>query len=185
MVALGVGLPCWLWPSFKYRFLAGLLPLLIMLAAIAAFRIGRSPRWTVCVVVGVFGFWGVQWWLTGSPAKYYAFDLDHQRDYGHMRAAAEVLSRLPPGPVLSFPDALDGGIEAAYWHGHAFVSARGFSEDKLARLARDFHTTYALLSPDRRSFVESCFPRARLLHAGPEYLVYVLADSPTGAMNTR
>jgi hypothetical protein len=174
LLILGVGLPCWLWPSFKFRFLAGLLPLCVWLAAFAAARAERIPRWAGPAILGIAGFWAAQWIATGSPAKYYAFDLDHRRDYAAMRDAARVLESRPPGSVLTFTRVLDGGVEAAYWHGQKIIAARGFTVADLLRLNADFSPDYALVPPARRAVIEDNFPHAILLHEGAAHLVYSL-----------
>ncbi|MFH1496619.1 MAG: hypothetical protein ABII82_02220 [Verrucomicrobiota bacterium] len=174
LIALGVGLPCWLWPSFKFRFLAGLLPLAVWLVALAASRSTRFPRWAGGAVIGVLIFWGAQIVLTRSPAKYYAFDLEHRADYADMRAVAAVLAAQPPGVVLSFNQTLDGGTAAAYWHEHPFVSARGHPDAFLRRHAETFNVAYLWLSPERAEAVATLFPQASLLHAGDSHWVYSL-----------
>jgi len=119
-------------------------------------------------------FWAAQWIATGSPAKYYAFDLEHRPDYTSMRAAAKVLEACPPGSVLTFSHALDGGVEAAYWHKKKIIAARGFRTSEILRLVADFSPDYALAPPSRRGVIEDNFPDAVLLHDGPEHLVYIL-----------
>jgi hypothetical protein len=174
LLVLGIGLPCWLWPSFKYRFLAGLLPLCVWLAAFAATRSARLPRWALSASVGVACFWAAQWIMTGSPAKYYAFDLDHRRNYALMREAAAALHPQPPGDVLTFSRVLDGGVEAAFWHKRPIIAARGFPDAAILRLAEDFTPRYAIAPPARRTLIEKNFPEALLLHEGPAHLVYIL-----------
>jgi hypothetical protein len=117
------------------------------------------------------GFWLVQIALTGSPAKYYAYDRAHLKDYRLMREAAAFLKTRPAGLVVALPEALDGGTEAAWWHHHPTVNVRGISAGMLRRLISDFRPAYLLLSPERRAEAP---PGATLSFENQGYLVYEL-----------
>jgi hypothetical protein len=178
LVVLAISAPCLGWPEFKYRFLVPVLPFVIILAVIGWQELKlRRPRWlsrllATGAMAGCAVFWIVQIALTGSPAKYYAYDMRHLHDYQLMREAADFLRDRPPGVVLSFSDPLDGGGEAAWWHGKVIVGARGFSDTRIQKLATDFRPSYLLLSPRRRDLVATIYPQARPHFENASYLVY-------------
>lgn len=178
LVVFAITAPCLGWPEFKYRFLVPLLPFVIILAVIgwAELKLKRPPWLSRLLATGAMAgcavFWIVQIALTGSPAKYYAYDLRHLRDYRLMRQAADFLRDRPPGVVLSFSDPLDGGGEAAWWHGKIIVGARGFPDARIGKLTADFKPSYLLLSPRRRELVATMAPGATLRFENAGYLVY-------------
>ena len=179
-VVLAIAVPCLGWPEFKYRFLVPLLPFVLILATLGSAQLlagTTHPRAaTTRVILGLtglfcLGFWFTQIALTGSPAKYYAYDREHLADYRLMQGAAAYLHAQPPGTVIAFSDTLDGGAESAWWHHHPTVSVRGVAPAHLKRLIDDFHPTYLLLSPSRRADVP---PGATLGYENSAYLVYQL-----------
>jgi 4-amino-4-deoxy-L-arabinose transferase-like glycosyltransferase len=172
LVTLALALPCLGWPQFKYRFPVLLLPL-VLIAAVIGFR--RSRRTTFLATASAAGcliFWCVQFILTGSPAKYYAYDREHLPDYRLMREAAAFLRTQPAGTVLSLPHQLDGGTEAVWWHQHPAILAHGFPTPYVQRLAADFKPAYLLLSANQSPRLPSLFPDARLLFENPGYHIY-------------
>jgi hypothetical protein len=174
LIVSAVAAPCLGWPDFKYRFLVLLLPFVIILAVVGLETC--RPRFKKFFAIGAVGgclvFWIVQIALTGSPAKYYAYDLKHLGDYRLMREAAHFLQTQPPGVVLSFSSPLDGGIEAAWWHLKPIVGGRGFPAAYLKKMAADFHVRYLLLSPDRRDQIALISPGAELRFENTAYLIY-------------
>ncbi|MFA6961124.1 MAG: glycosyltransferase family 39 protein [Opitutaceae bacterium] len=177
--------PCLGWPEFKYRFLVLLLPFVLILAVVGAMRLASRLRlWKVRLILGASvtgcaAFWITQMALTGSPAKYYAYDLKHLHDYRLMREAADFLRTQPHGVVLSFPRGLDGGVEAMWWHHQPAVLARGFRTPLLKRLVADFRPDYLLLSPGETEKLAAIAPDAVLLFENAGYLVY--RRTPAGA----
>jgi 4-amino-4-deoxy-L-arabinose transferase-like glycosyltransferase len=183
LVVLTLIAPCLGWPEFKYRFLVLALPLVVILAVLG-FEANRSSLrrpFAVFALAGCTVFWVVQMALTGSPAKYYAYDLKHRDDYRLMKEAATFLGKQPHGVVLSFPSPLDGGVEAVWWHHQPAVLARGFTKSRLQRLNVDFQPAYLLLSPDRRDQVETIAPDATLCFENNGYLVYRRTPGNTDA----
>jgi hypothetical protein len=177
-VVLAIAAPCLGWPEFKYRFLVLILPFVLILATLGSAQVLAQLRHRAATrallattALAGFAFWAVQIALTGSPAKYYAYDREHLRDYQQMRAAADYLKTQPPGVLIAFSDPLDGGTEATWWHHHPTVSVRGVAPGSLHRLIRDFKPTYLLLSPSRRADVP---PSALLRYENAGYLVYAL-----------
>ncbi len=184
LVVLAITTPCLGWPEFKYRFLVPLLPFAIVLAVVGFEELKlRRPPWlsrlfATGAMAGCAVFWIVQMTLTGSPAKYYAYDMRHLRDYRLMREAADFLRDRPPGVVLSFSDPLDGGGEAAWWHGKTIVGARGFPDARIQKLTSDFKPSYLLLSPRRRNLIASLYPGISPCFENASYLVYELPAPP-------
>ena len=191
LVVLAITAPCLGWPEFKYRFLVPLLPFVIILAVIGWQKLKVQtfawikPMLATSAIAGCAIFWIVQIALTGSPAKYYAYDMRHLRDYRLMRQAADILRHEPPGVVLSFSHPLDGGIEAAWWHGKPIVGARGFSDAHIRKLTADFKPFYLLLSPQRRDLVAAVAPGAILRFENAQYLVYACFYGATTADSHR
>ena len=179
LVVLAIAVPCLGWPEFKYRFLVPTLPFVVVLAVIGLEELRglRWPQWiprmlAAGAIISCAVFWIVQISITGSPAKYYAYDLRHLRDYHLMREAADFLRDQPPGVVLAFSDYLDGGSEAVWWHGKPNVEARGFPDALVRKLAADFKPSYLLLSPQRRDLAASLCQGAQPCFENKEYLVY-------------
>ena len=177
-VVLAIVAPCLGWPEFKYRFLVLILPFVLILATLGGAQLLNQLRHRAAIrallattTLACLAFWAVQIALTGSPAKYYAYDREHLRDYAQMRAAAAYLKTQPPGVLIAFSDPLDGGTEATWWHHHPTVSVRGIAPDSLHRLIRDFKPAYLLLSPSRRGEVP---PSAQLSFENAGFLVYTL-----------
>ena len=172
IITLALALPCLGWPEFKYRFLVLLLPL-VLIAATLGFRRSRLTTFLATgSVAGCLLFWCVQIALTGSPAKYYAYDREHLADYRLMREASAFLRAQPPGTVLSLPHQLDGGIEACWWHAHPAILARGFPLPVAQRLIADFRPAYLLLSADASP--SELTPTASLLFKNAGYHLYSL-----------
>ena len=179
-VLVAIVAPCVGWPEFKYRFLVPALPLVLILSTLGGIHLAsgatRLRLTPVRALLGLtalacLGFWLVQIALTGSPAKYYAYDREHLRDYRLMREAAAFLKARPAGLVVALPEALDGGTEAAWWHHHPTVNVRGIGAGMLHRLITDFRPAYLLLSPERRADAP---PGATLSFENQGYLVYEL-----------
>lgn len=174
LLTLALALPCLGWPEFKYRFLVLLLPL-VLIAATVGFRRSRLTTFLATgSVAGCLIFWAVQITLTGSPAKYYAYDREHLADYRLMREAADFLRDQPPGSVLSLPHQLDGGVEACWWHQHPAILARGFPLPVTQRLVADFHPAYLLLSADQSAQAPLISPGALLHFKNAGYHIYTL-----------
>lgn len=174
IITLAIALPCLGWPEFKYRFLVLLLPLVLIAAAIGFRRSRLTPFLATGSIAGCLIFWCVQIILTGSPAKYYAYDREHLADYRLMREASAFLRAQPPGAVLSLPHQLDGGVEAVWWHQHPAILARGFPPPIVQRLLADFQPAYLLLSANQASQLPILSPHSRLLFANPAYHIYAL-----------
>jgi 4-amino-4-deoxy-L-arabinose transferase-like glycosyltransferase len=184
VITLALALPCLGWPEFKYRFLVLLLPLVLIAAAIGFRRSRLTSFLATGSIAGCLIFWCVQIILTGSPAKYYAYDREHLADYRLMRDAATFLRAQPPGAVLSLPHQLDGGVEAVWWHQHPAILARGFPPAVTRRLIADFRPAYLLLSADQAPQLPALSPHSRLLFANPAYHLYALPPPPPDSTNS-
>lgn len=183
LVPLAILAPCLGWPDFKYRFLVPALPFVVVLAVIGFDALSsRAARWLPRTLAwgaagGCVAFWIVQIVLTGSPAKYYAYDVDHLRDYRLMREAAEFLRTQPSGAVLS----LNGCVDSAWWHGKPFVNVPRFSAPIVRKLADDFKPAYLLVSPRRRNAIAALFGGAEPSFENRAYLVYVFGQNTPAA----
>jgi hypothetical protein len=138
------------WASFKYRFLVPILPLAFVLTATGFhFCRERGGTWSTWGKIGIggtfvwfFGAWIASSWLTGSPSRYYAFDLAHKVDYSHMSIFSEKIKKLERGTIIGSAKCLDGGIEGVYLHQFPYISARGFSWEYIQKIRKDFKATY-------------------------------------------
>ena len=152
LLCLGISylVPVLGWASFKYRFLAPILPFALILTAIGYHSCrdlgGSQAKWAKHAMIGMFlwffGAWVVSSALTGSPTRYYAFDLKHKGDYSEMVEFAEQITKLERGTIVGSAKSLDGGIEGIYLHQFPYVHARGFGWDYLQRIRADFDATY-------------------------------------------
>lgn len=152
ILCLGISylLPVLGWASFKYRFLAPILPIAFVLSAIG-FQYCRKCggswiKWGKLAVIGIFlwfsGAWVVSSILTGSPTRYYAFDLKHKNDYSEMITFSEQIKKMDRGTIIGSAKSLDGGIEGVYLHQFPYIHARGFPWNYIQRIREDFDATY-------------------------------------------
>jgi hypothetical protein len=152
ILCLGISylLPVLGWASFKYRFLAPILPIAFVLTAIGfqscRKRGGFWTKWGKLAMIGTFswfcGAWVVSSILTGSPTRYYAFDLKHKEDYSEMISFSNQIKKLDRGTIIGSAKSLDGGIEGVYIHQFPYIHARGFPWEYIQRIREDFDATY-------------------------------------------
>ena len=148
--------PILLWPGFKSRFLAPLLPLAIIFICIGAHHFFPKSKikqkWEKIVVGSIFLWFGASWLLsvsvTGSPSRYYTFDLVHKENYQEMLGLVNKMKGLERGLVIGAARSLDGGMEAIYWHRFPYVHWRpwvghdGMNWESVARIRKDYQAKY-------------------------------------------
>jgi hypothetical protein len=143
-------IPVLCWASFKYRFLVPILPIAFIFTAMGCRycqdRGGLWPNFAKLAMTGTFAWFGIAWIvtiiLTGSPTRYYAFDMKHKEDYSEMVIFANKVSSLEKGTIIGSAKSLDGGIEGVYIHKFPYIAARGFPWEYIVRLRKDFDATY-------------------------------------------
>ncbi len=149
-------LPVLLWPGFRSRFLVPVLPFVFILSAIGFHYLyiqrGLARRLSRVALFTSLGWFAISWLitsnLTGSPARYYTFDLKHKVDYADMMILVDRMKGLEKGVVVGAARSLDGGMEGIYWHGFPYVHARpwvsgdGLQWSLIERLQKDYHAQY-------------------------------------------
>lgn len=143
-------IPILLWPGFKSRFLAPLLPIAFLFSYFGFQSLKEHfPKF---FLAGRICLWGIPIWfafswicssiLTGSPSRYYTFDLKHKTDYIEMLEMVEEMKALEPSLVVGSARSLDGGLEAFYYHQFPYVHARGFDWILIERIRDDYEAKY-------------------------------------------
>ena len=143
-------IPILLWPGFKSRFLAPLLPIAFLFSYFGFLSLKEGfPKF---FLVGRICVWGIPIWfafswicssiLTGSPSRYYTFDLKHKTDYIEMLEMVDEMKALEPSLVVGSARSLDGGLEAFYYHQFPYVHARGFDWRLIERIRDDYEAKY-------------------------------------------
>lgn len=148
--------PILLWPGFKSRFLASLLPLAIIFICIGSYHFFQESKvglkWKRIIVGSIFLWFGSSWLLslsvTGSASRYYTFDLVHNKNYQEMIGLVDKMKELERGLVIGAARSLDGGMEGIYWHGFPYIHARswvsgeGMNWETVARIRKDYQAKY-------------------------------------------
>lgn len=165
-----------LWPVFKYRFLAPVLPAIHMVAAFGFTKLyDRRPFWNllgwICLVGTIV--WGIQGFFEQPPTRYYRNDADHAANYEKMLPLARELGQLEPGVVLGYSRSLDGGVETIYWHRFPFVHGRGREgQEQVRKLVHDFDVRYIWADQFTLHKIESYLPEARFILGNEFYYVF-------------
>ena len=164
-----------LWANAKFRFLVPLLPVAYLLAAKGCVHLQRGqPRARqlgyICLV-GLFG-WSACAHIWQPTTRYTAFDNPHKELYAQMQPLAKQLAHQPPGVVLGYARALDGGVETVYWHQQPHVQATGIPPQFLPRLAADFHVRYLWTDTALQETLTAAFPHAKRILANRSFAVF-------------
>jgi len=145
-----------LWPGFKSRFLAPVLPLAMVLSILGYSKlivreVFLKKLGVGCLAVIFIWFmfsWSISVQINGSPSRYYSFDLKHKNDYAEMKALALDMHGLPKGLVIGAARSLDGGVEGIYWHefpyihSRAWVSGEAMDWNLIERIKTDYNARY-------------------------------------------
>jgi len=164
-----------LWANAKFRFLVPILPVAYLLAAKGCAQLQRGqPRARqlgyICLI-GLFG-WSACAHIWQPTTRYAAFDNPHKALYSQMQPLAKQLANQPPGVVLGYARALDGGVETVYWHPHPYVQATGIPPQYLTRLAADFQVRYLWTDNALKETLTATFPQAKLILSNRTFAVY-------------
>ncbi|MEI8062780.1 MAG: glycosyltransferase family 39 protein [Verrucomicrobiota bacterium] len=164
-----------LWANAKFRFLVPLLPVAYLLAAKGCVHLHRGqPRARhlgyICLV-GLFG-WSACAHIWQPTTRYAAFDNPHKELTAQMQPLAKQLAHQPPGVVLGYANALDGGVETVYWHQHPHIQATGIPPQHLPRLAADFQVRYLWTDTALKASLTAIFPHAQLILSNRAFAVF-------------
>jgi len=184
-------LPVLLWPGFKSRFLVPVLPFVFILSGIGyhyLYTRGGLASWVSRVALFTsLGWFAISWLitsnLTGSPARYYTFDLKHKVDYAEMMILVDRMKGLEKGVVIGAARSLDGGMEGIYWHGFPYVHARPWvSVEKLdwsiiERIRKDYHAQYFWTDEIMMPKYEQNLKKMELLLRSGKFRLYRFAES--------
>ena len=184
-------LPVLLWPGFRSRFLVPVLPFVFILSAIGYHYLytqgGLARRLSTVAFFTSFGWFAISWLitsnLTGSPARYYTFDLKHKADYADMISLVEGMTELEKGVVIGAARSLDGGMEGIYWHGFPYVHARpwvsgdGWQWSLIERLQKDYHAQYFWTDEIMLPKYEENLKEMELLLQSGKFRLYRFAES--------
>lgn len=145
-----VMVPILLWPGFKTRFLLPLLPIFLLYSYLGFeavktrfpkfLKIGKICRWGVPVWFGISWICSIA--VTGSPSRYYTFDLKHKKDYEEMLDLTRQMNAIEKATLIGSAKSLDGGVEGVYYHEFPYVHARGFDWALIQRIRRDYNAQY-------------------------------------------
>jgi hypothetical protein len=178
-------IPILLWPGFKTRFLLPLLPIFFLFSYLGFKEVkSRFPKF---LKIGQICRWGVPFWfaiswicsiaITGSPSRYYTFDLKHKKDYQEMLGLTRQMHAIEKATLIGSAKSLDGGVEGVYYHDFPYVHARGFDWNKIERLRTDYNAQYfwtdEIMLPQ---YEENLKNMELLLHSG-KFRLYRFAES--------
>lgn len=167
-----------LWITYKYRFLTPLLPAGYLLAGAGFNALLEGGRWRralawLCLLGGLA--WMAPAYLQTGHSLYYGKETaPHNRTYDDIFPAVDALQQAPPGVVLGYAEALDGGIETVYWAQMPFIAGRGFGKTELRRLAVDFKVNYIWADQTTQPVVVAAFPQSRVLARSGPFVVLEL-----------
>ncbi len=145
-----VMIPILLWPGFKTRFLLPLLPIFFLFSCLGFEAVkARLPKFLkisqICIL-GIPLWFSISWIcsiaLTGSPSRYYTFDLKHKKDYEEMVDLTRQMNAIEQAMLIGSAKSLDGGVEGVYYHKFPYVHARGFDWNLIQRIRRDYNAQY-------------------------------------------
>lgn len=170
---------------FRERFIVPLLPLAFTLGGVGFSHLWHAGRrWIAAGLVLVSLGWMVPAFFESPPTRYYVDDVAHAKNYEAMLPIAQKLALLPSGVVLTGAAALDGGIEAAYYHRQPMVrgishgdAAGGSNVELLRKLARDFDARYVWVDANTREAMGQVFPGARAVLGNGAFFVLELPPS--------
>lgn len=170
---------------FRDRFVLPLLPLAYLVAGVgfaSLWSMGQRILPGACVVATVA--WAVPAYFESPPTRYYANDGPHQAAYQAMLPVAQRFARFPKGPTLARTWTLDGGLEAAYHHGHPVIRGQPHGNPREERpgllaqkLARDFHARYVWTDVFSRDEVLTWFPSARQILGNGNFFVFEIPEA--------
>lgn len=169
---------------FRDRFAVPLLPLAYLVASFGLASLWRT-RWRIvaggCLLATVA--WMIPAYLEAPPTRYYANDGPHQTAYRAMAPVARRFALFPKAPTLALSQALDGGIEAAYFHRHPLIRGQPHGRwHEVApglvpqKLARDFHARYVWTDVFSRNDVLTWFPSARQIIGDGNFFVFEIPE---------
>jgi len=177
-------IPIFLWPGFKSRFLAPLLPIAFLFSYFGFLSLKEDfPKF---FLAGRICLWGIPIWfafswicssiLTGSPSRYYTFDLKHKSDYTDMLEMVEKMKTLKPSLVVGSARSLDGGLEALYYHEFPYVHARGFDWKLIERIRNDYNAKYFWTDEIMLSKYEAYTDKLKLVATSGKFRLFEFID---------
>jgi 4-amino-4-deoxy-L-arabinose transferase-like glycosyltransferase len=183
-------LPILLWPGFKSRFLAPLLPLAIIFTCIGIHHLFQNTKiklkWKKIIAGSIFLWFGFSWLLsvsvTGSASRYYTFDLVHKQNYQEMLGLVDKMKGLERGLVIGAARSLDGGMEAIYWHefpyihGRPWVSGDGMNWQTVERIRMDYNVKYFWTDDIMLPKYEAYIDKLKLVATSGKFRLYEFID---------
>jgi len=177
-------IPIFLWPGFKSRFLAPLLPIAFLFSYFGFLSLKEDfPKF---FLAGRICLWGIPIWfafswicssiLTGSPSRYYTLDLKHKSDYTDMLEMVEKMKTLKPSLVVGSARSLDGGLEALYYHEFPYVHARGFDWKLIERIRNDYNAKYFWTDEIMLSKYEAYTDKLKLVATSGKFRLFEFID---------
>ena len=183
-------LPVLMWPGFRSRFLVPVLPFVFILSGIGYHYLytqgGLARRGSTVALFTSLGWFAISWLitsnLTGSPARYYTFDLKHKVDYADMMILVDQMKALEKGVVIGAARSLDGGMEGIYWHGFPYVHARpwvsghGLQWSLIQRLQKDYDAKYFWTDEIMLPKYEAYIDKLKLVATSGKFRLYEFID---------
>ncbi len=168
-----------LWATFRHRFIVPALPAAYILAAIGFTWLYNQKRLRLLGsgFLIAAAFWSMAIFFQFPLTRYYLNDLSHYNQYAQMLPLAKKIDKLPPGAVLGYAKALDGGFETVYWHHQPFVYAREFDDEiTIEKLVKDFNIRYIWTDNANLNKTQMIFPYAKIILQNPPFYILELQE---------